>query len=162
MFAQTLVETERFSPKGHRASVEFNDEAVKENRYRALAAVNAATEDMAQLDTSDIENVVGGIDDILEALKMVKREKITIKRNNRRKTQYEDYVDIILKNTEVGGTYVMSHLMAELGEMVKRGGYRRHFGYNADVFRTVMDRLVEDGTFKVTMVSTITVFIREK
>jgi hypothetical protein len=162
MFTQTLVETERFSPMGYRASVEFNDEAVKENLCRALAAVNAATEAMAQLDTSDIEEVEEGVDDILRALKMVKREKTTIKRNDHRKTQYEDYMDIILKNTEVGGAYVMSHLMAELGEMVKHGGYREDFGYNADMFRTVMDRLVEVGTFKVTMVSTITVFTREK
>lgn len=162
MFTQTFETVERFSPYSYRCAVEMDDEAVKENLCRALAAVNTATEALAQLDTSDIDEVENGVDNIISALKAVRREKTIIKRNDHRKNQYTDYMDIILNNTEVGGTYVMSHLMEELSEVVKAGRYREDSGYNPEMFRTVMDVLIEAGTFKVTKISTITLFIREK
>ena len=163
MFTQTLTEkVERFSPYSYRAAVEMDDEAVKENLCRALADVKTATEVMAQLDTSDIDAVEGGVEDIIYALRAVKREKTVIKRNENRKNQYTDYMDIILKNTEIGGAYIMSRLMEELSEVVKAGRYREDMGYNAEMFRTVMDTLVEGGTFKITKVSSITIFTRER
>lgn len=158
MFTQTLVErVERFSPYGWRASVEMDDEAVKENLCRALVAVNEATEAMAQLDTSDIDAVEIGVDNIISALKAVKHEKTIIKRNDHRREQYTRYMDTILNNTEVGGSYVMSQFMNDLADVVKF-----NIGFNPDMFRTVMDVLIEAGTFKVTEVSTITIFTREK
>lgn len=158
MFTQTLVEkVERFSPYSYRCAVEMDDEAVKENLCKALAAVNEATEAMAQLDTSDIDEVENGVDNIISALKAVKHEKTLIKKNDHRKEQYTRYMDAILNNTQVGGAYVMSQFMGDLADMVKF-----NIGFNPDMFRTVMDVLIEAGTFKVTHVSTITVFTREK
>lgn len=162
MFTQTFETVKRFSPNSQRCAVEMDNEAVREGLCKALAAVNTATEAMAQLDTSDIEQIENGVDALLSALKAVKRKKTIIKRIDHSRNQYTDYMDIILNNTEVGGTYVMSHLMEELSEVVKCGRYRIDSGYKPEMFRTVMDVLIEAGTFKAVKVSAMTLFVREK
>ena len=162
MFTQSIERVERFSPRSYRAVVEMNDEAMKEKVCRELVKVKEATEAMGQLDIDDVESVENAVEDIVSAVRAVKRAKTAVKRNDHRKNQYTDFMDIILNNTEVGSTYIMSHLMEELADVVKAGRYREDMGYSADMFRTVMDRLVECGTFKVTSISTITIFTREK
>lgn len=162
MFTTSFETVERFSPYGFRKAVEMNDEAMKEKVCDKLKRVKEATEAMAQIDIDDVDNVETAVEDIVNAVRAVKKAKTIVKRNDARKNQYTDYMDIILNNTEVGGIYVMSHLMEELSEVVKHGRYRRDMGYSADMFRTAMDTLVEGGTFKAEKISSITVFTREK
>lgn len=162
MFATSFETVERFSPFGFRKAVEVDDEAMKEKVCHELKRVKEATEAMAQLDIDDVESIETAVENIVNAVRAVKRAKTVVKRNDARKNQYTDYMDIILNNTEVGGIYTVSHLMEELSEVVKFGRYRHDMGYSADMFRTVMDTLVEGGTFKIEKISSITVFTREK
>ena len=159
MFKSNFSEVERFSPYAYRASVELNDEAMKEDVCRELIKVKEATEAMAQIDIDDIDDVENAVEDIVSAVRAVKRAKTRVARNNYRKTKYEVYMNALIRNTEVGGMYIMSRLMDELTWHV-----RRNFtiGFDPEMFRTVMDVLVENGTFKATHVGPMTVFVREK
>lgn len=153
------TEVERFSPYGYRAKVEFNDEAMKADVCQELAKVKEATEAMAQMDIDDINDVEDAVEDIVNAVRAVKRAKTRVARNNYRKTKYEVYMNALIENTEVGSMYIMSRLMDSLSSHVR---YTHRIGFDSDMFRTVMDKLVENGTFKATVVSTITIFTREK
>lgn len=153
------TEVERFSPYGYRAKVEFNDEAMKADVCQELAKVKEATEAMAQMDIDDINDVEDAVEDIVNAVRAVKRAKTRVARNNYRKTKYEVYMNALIENTEVGSMYIMSSLMGSLSSHVR---YTHRIGFDSDMFRTVMDKLVENGTFKATVVSTITIFTREK
>lgn len=159
MFKSNFSEVERFSPYAFRSSVELNDEAMKEDVCRELAKVKEATEAMAQISIDDIDDVENAVEDIVSAVRDVKRAKTRVARNNYRKTKYEVYMNALIENTEVGGMYVMSRLMDELTYHVRRFN---SIGFDPDMFRTVMDVLVENGTFKATRISSVTVFVREK
>lgn len=159
MFKSNFSEVERFSPYALRSSVELNDEAMKEDVCRELAKVKEATEAMAQMEIDDIDDVENAVEDIVSAVRAVKRAKTRVARNNYRKTKYEVYMNALVKNTEVGGMYVMSRLMDELTYHVRRFN---SIGFDPEMFRTVMDVLVENGTFKATRISSVTVFVREK
>lgn len=159
MFKSNFSEVERFSPYAYRASVELNDEAMKEDVCRELAKVKEATEAMAQIDIDDINDVENAVEDIVSAVRAVKRAKTRVARNNYRKTKYEIYMNALVKNTEVGGMYIMSRLMDELTWHVQRNFT---IGFDPEMFRTVMDVLVENGTFKATRIGSVTVFVREK
>lgn len=159
MFKSNFSEVERFSPYAYRASVELNDEAMKEDVCRELVKVKEATEAMAQIDIDNIYDVENAVEDIVSAVRAVKRAKTRVARNNYRKTKYEVYMDTLIKNTEVGGMYIMSRLMDELTYHVSRF---HSIGFDPEMFRTVMDVLVENGTFKATRIGSMTVFVREK
>ena len=153
------TEVERFSPYAYRASVVFNDEVMKEDVCRELAKVKTATEAMAQMDIDDINDVEDAVEDIVSAVRAVKRAKTRVARNNYRKTKYEVYMNALIENTEVGSMYIMSSLMDSLASHVR---YTHRIGFDPDMFRTVMDKLVETGTFKVACFNYRTVFTREK
>ncbi|MBP5773809.1 MAG: hypothetical protein J6W35_07035 [Eubacterium sp.] len=159
MFKSNFSEIERFSPYAYRASVELNDEAMKEDVCRELIKVKEATEAMAQIDIDDIDNVENAVEDIVSAVRAVKRAKTRVARNNYRKTKYEVYMNALIKNTEVGGMYVMSRLMDELTYHVR---HNFTIGFDPEMFRTVMDVLIENGTFKATKIGPVTVFVRER
>lgn len=159
MFKSNFSEVELFSPFAYRASVELNDEAMKEDVCHELAKVKEATEAMAQMEIDDINEVEYAVDNIISAVKAVKRAKTRVARNNYRKTKYEVYMNALIENTEVGSMYVMSRLMDELAYHVRRNF---SIGFDPDMFRTVMDVLVENGTFKARMISSVTVFVRER
>lgn len=159
MFKSNFSEVERFSPYAYRASVELNDEAMKEDVCRELAKVKEATEAMAQMEIDDIDDVEDAVENIVSAVRAVKRAKTRVARNNYRKTKYEVYMNALIENTEVGGMYVMSRLMDELTYYVARF---HSIGFDPEMFRTVMDVLVENGTFKATKISSMTIFVREK
>lgn len=159
MFKSNFSEVERFSPYAYRASVELNDEAMKEAVCCELVKVKEATEAMAQIGIDDIDEVENAVEDIVSAVRAVKRAKTRVARNNYRKTKYEVYMDALIKNTEVGGMYVMTRLMDELTWHVRRF---HSIGFDPEMFRTVMDVLVENGTFKATRISSVTVFVRER
>lgn len=160
MFSNSnFTEVERFSPYGYRAKVELNDEAMKEDVCRELVRVKEATEAMAQMDIDDINDVEDAVENIVMAVRAVKRAKTRVARNNYRKTKYEVYMNTLIENTEVGSMYIMSSLMNSLANFVR---FKFRIGFDPDMFRTVMDKLVENGTFKATVVSTITIFTREK
>lgn len=158
MFTQSFKTVERFSPCAYRALVELDDEAMKEDVCRELVKVKEATEAMAQMVIDDINNVEGAVDNIVSAVRAVKRAKTRVERNNYRKTKYEFYMNALIENTEVGGMYIMSHLMNDLAWHVRRN----YMGFDPDIFRTVMDVLVENETFKTAMIGSMTVFVREK
>ena len=153
------TEVERFSPYAFRASVVFNDEVMKEDVCRELAKVKTATEAMAQMDIDDINDVEDAVEDIVCAVKAVKRAKTRVARNNYRKTKYEVYMNALIENTEVGSMYILSSLMDSLASHVR---YTHRIGFDPDMFRTGMDKLVENGTFKVAYFNYRTVFTREK
>lgn len=159
MFKSNFSEVERFSPYAYRASVELNDEAMKEDVCRELIKVKEATEAMAQIDIDDIDDVENAVEDIVSAVRAVKRAKTRVVRNNYRKTKYEVYMNALIRNTEVGSMYIMSRLMDELTWHVQRNFT---IGFDPEMFRTVMDVLVENGTFKATRIGSMTVFVREK
>lgn len=159
MFKSNFSEIERFSPYAYRASVELNDEAMKEDVCLELAKVKEATEAMAQMDIDDINEVEDAVDNIVSAVRAVKRAKTRVARNNYRKTKYEVYMNALIENTQIGGMYVMSRLMDELTWHVSR---KFSMGFDPDMFRTVMDVLIENGTFKATMLSSMIVFVREQ
>ena len=151
-------EVERFSPYAYRASVELNDEAMKEDVCRELAKVKTATEAMAQMDIDDINDVEDAVEDIVSAVRAVKRAKTRVARNNYRKTKYEVYMNALIENTEVGSMYILSSLMNSLASHVR---YTHRIGFDPDMFRTVMDKLVENGVFKVAYFNYRVVFTRE-
>lgn len=153
------TEVERFSPYAFRASVVFNDEVMKEDVCRELLKVKEATEAMAQMDIDDINNIEDAVEDIVYAVRAVKRAKTRVARNNYRKTKYEVYMNELIENTEVGSMYILSSLMDSLASHVR---YTHRIGFDPDMFRTVMDKLVENGTFKVAYFNYRTVFTREK
>lgn len=159
MFKSNFSEVERFSPYAYRASVELNDEAMKEDVCRELVKVKEATEAMAQMEIDDINEVEYAVDNIVSAVRNVKRAKTRVARNNYRKTKYEVYMNALIENTEVGSMYIMSRLMDELTWHVQRNFT---IGFDPDMFRTVMDVLIENETFKATRIGTVTVFVREK
>ena len=159
MFKSNFSEVERFSPYACRASVELNDEAMKEDVCRELIKVKEATEAMAQMEIDDINDVEDAVENIISAVRAVKRAKTRVARNNYRKTKYEVYMNALIENTEVGSMYIMSSLMDSLANFVR---IKFRIGFDPDMFRTVMDVLVENGTFKVTRISSVTVFVREK
>lgn len=160
MFSNSnFKEVERFSPYAFRASVELNDEAMKEDVCHELAKVKAATEAMAQIDIDDINDVEDAVDNIVSAVRAVKRAKTRVARNNYRKTKYEVYMNALIENTEVGSMYIMSRLMDDLAWHVRR---KFSIGFDPDMFRTVMDRLVECGTFEVVYFGYTVVFMRKK
>lgn len=159
MFTQNFKTVERFSPYAYRALVELDDEAMKENVCRELVKVKEATEAMAQMDINDINNVEDAVDNIVSAVRAVKRAKTRVAINNYRKTKYEVYMNALIKNTEVGSMYIMSRLMDELAYHVRRNF---SIGFDPEMFRTVMDVLVEKETFKITMIGSMTVFVRER
>lgn len=152
-------ETERFSPYAFRASVELNDEVMKEDVRCELTKVKAATEAMAQMDIDDINDIEDAVDNIVSAVRAVKRAKTRVARNNYRKTKYEVYTNGLIENTEVGSMYIMSRLMDELAQHVRE---KFSIGFDPDMFRTVMDVLVENGTFEVVYFGCTVVFIRKK
>ena len=151
-----FTEVERFSPYGYRAEVELNDEVMKEDVCRELEKVKKA---MAQMDINDINDVEDTVEDIVNAVRAVKRAKTRVARNNYRKTKYEVYMNALIENTEVGSAYILSSLMNSLASHVR---YTHRIGFDPDMFRTVMDKLVKNGTFKAIEVGTITIFAREK
>lgn len=153
------TEVERFSPYAYRASVVFNDEVMKEDVCRELLKVKEATEAMAQMDIDDINDVEDAVEDIVMAVRAVKRAKTRVARNNYRKTKYEVYMNALIENTEVGSMYILSSLMDSLASHVR---YTHRIGFDPDMFRTVMDKLVENGTFKVAYFNYRVVFTREK
>lgn len=159
MFKSNFSEVERFSPYAYRASVELNDEIMKEDVCRELIKVKEATEAMAQMEIDDINDIEDAVEDIVSAVRAVKRAKTRVARNNYRKTKYEVYMNALIENTEVGGMYVMTRLMDELTWHVRRF---HSIGFDPEMFRTVMDVLVENGTFKATRISSVTVFVRER
>lgn len=153
------IEVERFSPYAYRASVELNDEAMKADVCQELVKVKKATEAMAQMDIDDINDVEDAVEDIVYAVRAVKRAKTRVARNNYRKTKYEVYMNALIENTEVGNMYIMSSLMDSLANLVR---IKFRIGFDPDMFRTVMDKLVENGTFKVAYFNYRVVFTREK
>lgn len=159
MFKSNFSEVERFSPYAYRASVKLNDEVMKEDVCRELIKVKEATEAMAQMDIDDINEVEDAVENIVSAVRAVKRAKTRVARNNYRKTKYEVYMNALIENTEVGSMYVMSRLMDDLAWHVRR---KFSIGFDPEMFRTVMDILIEAGAFKATKISTITVFVRER